>query len=119
FDETDVVCQGIEPQGRKRAEIAVDDVVRRRLQHDLKLVVVLQPEWIVAVSPVRGAPRGLYVSSAPGFRSDSPQQRRGVERAGPHLHVIGLQNDAALLRPIVLQGKNELLKRPRRNAGFG
>jgi hypothetical protein len=33
-----------------------------------------------------------------------------VKRAGAHFHVVGLQNDAALIRPIFLQRKNEILE---------
>jgi hypothetical protein len=33
-----------------------------------------------------------------------------VKRAGAHFHVVGLQNDASLVRPIFLQCKNEILK---------
>src|SRR5665213_2380586 len=33
-----------------------------------------------------------------------------MKSTGAHFHVIGLQNDAALLGPVFLQGKNEVLK---------
>jgi hypothetical protein len=33
-----------------------------------------------------------------------------MESPGTHFHVVGLQNDAALLRPVFLQCKNEILK---------
>jgi hypothetical protein len=33
-----------------------------------------------------------------------------MEGAGTHFHVVGLQDDAALLRPKPLQGKDEALE---------
>src|SRR4029077_4928598 len=38
--------------------------------------------------------------------------------AGPDFHVVGLENHASLLRPVVLQGKDELLEGGRRAADF-
>jgi hypothetical protein len=36
-----------------------------------------------------------------------------MEGAGAHLHVVGLQDDAAALGPEALQGKDEALERAR------
>jgi hypothetical protein len=33
-----------------------------------------------------------------------------MEGTGTHLHVVGLQNDAALFGPVVLQDKDQVLK---------
>src|SRR5512138_1121549 len=41
-----------------------------------------------------------------------------MKRTRPHLHVVRLQNDAPLSRPISLQGEYEILKRSRRLGGF-
>ena len=52
----------------------------------------------------------LHVGRAPGFRPDRAQEGRGVKRTRAHLHVVGLQDHAAALGPIALQGKNQVLK---------
>src|SRR5262249_57918942 len=42
LDETDVVDRGIDSDRDERLEIKVLDVVRRRLEDDLELIIVLQ-----------------------------------------------------------------------------
>ncbi len=96
LDEADVVFFCIDADGAQRVEIEVLDVVRRRLEHHLVLVVMLQAVGVVAVAPILGAARGLHVRRLPRFRADGAQERRGVERARAHLHVVRLQQHAAL-----------------------
>src|SRR5437868_15423453 len=43
------------------------------------------------------------------------QQRAGVKSTCPHLHIVWLQDDAALPRPIGVQGENERLESVRRS----
>jgi len=45
----------IEPEGAERIQVEVEDVERRRLHDDLKLVIMLQPVGVLAVTPVGGA----------------------------------------------------------------
>ena len=89
----------IEAERLERAEVEIEDVRRRRLQHDLVLVVVLQPVGILAVAAVLRAARRLHVRGAPRLRAERAQERRRVRRAGADLHVVGLQQRAALARP--------------------
>ncbi len=91
-------------------QIELLDVVGRRLQDDLELVVVLQPVGVLAVAAVLGAARGLDVGAAPGLGPERAQGGRGVERAGTHLHVVGLQDHAALVRPELLERQDETLE---------
>ena len=42
-----------------------------------------------------------------------------MQGAGADLDVIGLQNGAALLAPIVVQGQDQVLKRERFSSGHG
>ena len=87
--------------------------------HHLELVVVLQPERVVAVAAVGRAARGLHVGGAPGLRSDRAQEGRGMEGAGADLHVVGLQDHAAALRPVALQREDEVLESLRLGADLG
>src|SRR6185437_1638276 len=89
---------------------------RRRFDQHLELIVVLQPEGIVAIAAIRGPSRGLHKSGAPGLRADCPQKGRGMKSARADRHVVGLQDDATLLRPVTLQRENEVLKGSRRLA---
>ena len=102
LDEAQVVHQRVDAECHQRAEVAFDEVVRRRLHHDLELVVVLEPERVVAVSAVCRPPARLHIRGVPGFRAERAQERRGVESAGADFHVVGLQQHAALLRPVAL-----------------
>ena len=110
FDEADVVHERIDANGAQRTEVQLDHVGWRRFDHDLVLVVVLQAERVVAVAAVGRPARGLHVRGAPGFRPDGAQERRGVERARAHLHVVGLQDHATLLGPVPLQREQEVLE---------
>jgi len=89
---------GIDADRVERLEIEVLDVVRRRLQDHLELVVMLQPVGVLAVAAVLGPARGLHVSGVPGSGPECAQCGGGMEGAGADLHVIGLQDDAAIVR---------------------
>src|SRR6185437_16453158 len=112
----DVMDEGIEAERGEAAQIQVQDLERRRFDDHLVLVVVLQTEWIVTVATVGGAARGLQVGGAPRLRPDRAQKGRRVESPGSDFHVVGLQDEATLVRPVALQSENELLKSARRRA---
>jgi hypothetical protein len=52
----------------------------------------------------------LGIGGPPGLRAKGPEERGWVEGACPHLKIIGLMNDAALLGPVVMQRKEEILE---------
>ena len=110
LDEADVVQRRVDADRLQRPQVAFEDVGRRRLQDRLELIIVLQPHRIFAVAPVTRTARRLHIGRVPGLRPQRPQCRRGVEGTGAHLHVEGLENQAALGRPIILQGQNQFLK---------
>ena len=114
FDKTNVVDLRIDADRFQRIEIQILDVRRRRLQDHLKLVVVLQPVRIFAIAAILGTPRRLHISGIPRLRPERAQRGGRMERARSNLHIVGLQNDAAPVRPVLLQRKNEPLERPRR-----
>src|SRR5258708_27594493 len=79
---------------------------------------MLKPVGILAIAPIGRPPRGLDIGGAPRLRAQRAERRRRVKRAGPDLEVVGLQDGAALRRPIGLQLENEGLEaRPGRGAG--
>ena len=118
LDEAHVVHPRVEAQSAQASEVEIEEVGRRGFDHHLELVVVLQPERVVAVAAVGRAARGLHVGRAPGLGPDRAQEGRGVEGAGPDFHVIGLQDHAAALRPVALQREDQLLEGAGRRADF-
>src|SRR5213079_2867998 len=63
--ETDVVAGEIEAERAQRVEIQLLHIERRRLEDDLKLIVLAEPEGIVAVAAVGGTARRLNVADTP------------------------------------------------------
>src|SRR6202012_3946144 len=84
---------------------------------DLVLVVVLQAVRVLAVAAVLGAAAGLHVGGLPRLGAERAQEGGGVAGARADFHVVGLQQGAALLVPVVLQAKNDLLEG--QHGGFG
>ena len=117
LDEADVVGVHVDAEHPQANEILVLHVLGRGLQDHLELVVVLEPVGVLAVAPVAGPAGGLHVGRAPGLRAQAAERRRGMEGAGAHLHVVGLEDDAAPLGPIGLQAKDERLERPVASSG--
>jgi hypothetical protein len=86
------------------------NIVRCRLQHDLILIVVLQAIWILAVSSIRRPPTWLRIGCPPGLRTKGSEERGWMKGARPHLQIIGLMDDAALLGPVSMQREDEILE---------
>ncbi len=99
------------PIACERAEVKLLQVRRRRLEDHLKLVVVLQPVGVLAVAAVLRPARRLHIGGLPRLRPERAQGRRRVKGARAHLHVVGLQDHAALVGPEALQGEDEALER--------
>ena len=114
LDKADVVAGGIEPDGREASQIERLHVGGGWFDDDLILVIMLEPVGVVAIAPVGRPARGLDIGRSPGARPERAQRRRGVEGARAHLHVVGLQDGAALRRPIGLKPQDHLLKAARR-----
>ncbi|MPM26107.1 hypothetical protein SDC9_72608 [bioreactor metagenome] len=110
LDEADVVGGRFYAQGGEALEVEVDDVGRRRLDDDLVLVVVLQAVGVLAVPAVGGPPGRLHVAHPPRLGSEDPEARGGVHGACAHLYVIGLLDDASLLRPEPFEPKDDFLE---------
>ncbi len=110
LDEADVVQLGVEADLGERLQVELLDVVGRRLQDHLELVIVLQPVGVLAVAAVAWAARGLHIGGVPGLGAERAQRRGGVEGAGAHLHVVGLQDHAALVGPELLERQDEALE---------
>ena len=110
LDEAHVVYRRVNADGAHGLEIQFLKARRRGLHDDLKLVVALQAVGVVAVSAVGGAARRLHIGGIPRLRADGTQESGGMECPRAHFHIIGLQDDTALLRPEALQGENHILK---------
>lgn len=80
---------------------------------------MLQAVGIVAVAAILGTARGLHISGIPRLGAKCAQGGRRMEGARPHFHVVGLQQDATLTRPIGLQREDQVLKRRSRGDSGG
>ena len=114
LDEADVVQQRVDADRLQRAEIELLQVGRIGLQDHLVLVIMLQAIGVLAVAAILRTARGLHIGRLPAQRAQRPERRRGMKGAGTHLHVVGLQDDAAIGGPIVVQGQDQALERAAR-----
>ena len=110
LDEADVVHSGVDADRAQRIEVQLLQVVGRRLDRHLVLVIVLQAKRVVAVAAVGRPSRRLHIGRAPGLGTDGAQERRRMKGAGTHRHVVWLHDHAAVLRPVLLQLQNQVLK---------
>jgi hypothetical protein len=104
------VLFGINAKPGKAVEIQLLDVVRRRFEHDLILIVVLHAVWIFAVAAVRRSTTRLRVGRTPGLRTERSQKGGGMEGAGPHLQVIGLLDYASIVGPKPVECEDKFLE---------
>jgi hypothetical protein len=110
LDEADVVLLQVETQGFQGTEIQLQDVLRRRLQHHLELVIVLQAVRVLAVAAVLGPAAGLHVGGLPGLGAEGAQEGGGVAGAGADFEIVGLQQRATLLAPEFLEREDDVLE---------
>ena len=102
---------GIDADGFKRVEVEILNVGRRWLQDHLKLVVMLKTIGIFAIAPVLRPAGRLHIGRVPWPRPQRAQRRCRMKRAGAHFHVVGLQDDATMIRPVALQSQYQSLER--------
>ncbi len=110
LDKADVVPGGVDADRGEAREIKLLAVCRGRLQDHLKLVMQLQPVRVVAIAAICRPARGLDISGAPGLGAERLQRRRRMKRARADLDIVGLEDHAALPRPIALQLEDQRLK---------
>ena len=111
LDKADVVQMRIDADRGQRFQVEVLDVRRRRFEDHLKLVVVLQAIRVFAIAAVLRPPRRLHIGGVPRLGTERAQRGRGVKGAGADFHVIGLQDHAAVIRPITLERQDQSLER--------
>jgi hypothetical protein len=101
---------GVNPEACQTREIKILNIVRRRLQHDLILIIMLQAIRVFAIATIGRTSAWLRIAGSPRLRPQRPQEGRRMEGAGAHFNVIGLMDDAAFVGPKTMKGENELLK---------
>ncbi len=111
LDKADVMQRRVDADGLERLQIQILNVRRRRLQDHLELIVVLQAVRILAIAAILRAARRLHISRIPALRAERAKRRRRMERTRADFHVVGLQDDAAMVGPIALQRQDQALKR--------
>src|SRR3546814_13433839 len=81
-----------------------------RSQDYLILVIMLETVGVLAIATVGGAAARLDVGGLPGIGAERAQGGGGMEGAGAHLDVVGLQDEAAPIAPIIVEGQDQLLE---------
>ena len=74
------------------------------------MVVMLQAVGVLAIAPIGRAAARLNKGCVPWLRAERAQGRSGVKGPRPHAHIIGLQDDAAIGRPEIVQRQDHVLK---------
>ena len=110
FHEADVVHRSVDTQRAKAAQIQVNNVDGRGLEHNLILVMLMQAVGVFAVAGVLRTTGRLHVSGTPRFGTEGTQERGRVRGASPDFDVNRLQQGAALFVPILLQTQDHFLK---------
>ena len=117
FDKTHIIFFQVQTKCCERTEIEIENVRRRRFQHHLILIVMLQAIRVFAVAPILRAARRLHVRRAPGLGAERTQEGRRMRGSRADLHVVRLQQRATLLVPVTLEIENDFLKRGYRGVG--
>ena len=104
------MLQRIDAEAAQRIEVEFLDFHRRRLEDDLKLVVVLQAVRVLTVAAIGRPAGGLDVGHVPRFGAERAQEGRRMEGPGAFFHIVRLLDDTALVGPVVLQGQNQFLE---------
>src|SRR5215831_12703025 len=110
LDEPDVVPTQVDANRLERREVAVEDILGRRLQDYLVLEVVLEAVRVLAIAAVERPDHRFDVGRPPRLRAEAAQERRGVHRARRELGVVRLHDHAALGRPVPLERADHLLE---------
>ena len=103
--------RGSMPQASRLCEVDLLDLVGRRLEDHLELVVLEQAVRVLAEAAVVGPPRRLHVGHVPVPRSEHAQHRLPVRRAGADLEVERLLDQASVRGPEGRELEDQILKR--------
>src|SRR5690606_36663540 len=98
----------VDPDGAQRTQVLVDDVEGTRLEHHLKLVVVLPAVGVVAIAPVLGSTARLDPRGMERLRPQAAQKGRGIEGRGTLFGVVRLGDEAIAVAPVLLQREYEI-----------
>ena len=110
FDEANIMNGRIEADRTQGVQIHFLNIVRRWLDNNLILIIVLQAKRVIAISTISRSPARLYIGRAPGLRPHRAQESARVKGACAHRHIVRLHDDAAARGPEFLQMQNQVLK---------
>ena len=71
---------------------------------------MLQPVRVLAIAAICRSAAGLHIGRAPGLWTDRAQERGRMKGAGTDFQIERLDNDAAQISPVLLQGEDQALK---------
>ena len=111
LNKADVMQTKIDTDRLKRTKVKVLKIRRRRFNQHLILIVVLQTVRVFTIATIGRTAGRLNIGRSPRAITERTQCRRRVEGASTNLHVVGLQNCAALFSPVGLEPQDDLLER--------
>ena len=109
----DVVAGEVDADGLEGLEVELLHVLRRRLEDDLELSVLVEAVGILAITSVGGTARGLHVGDTVRLGSEDAEKSFRRHGSGADFDIERLLQDAALAGPEILQLEDEFLKRKR------
>src|SRR5436305_8847855 len=108
--EAEVVLGEVEPDRLQAADVEPLHVERRGLEDHLELVVLAEPERVVAIAAVGRPARRLHVGDAPRLGPPDAQEGVGMHGAGPPREAERVLQHAPLAGPEFRKLEDQLLK---------
>ena len=99
FDKADVVFARRDAEVIEALKIERQHVFRCGFQDYLILVIRPESEGVLGVSAIGWPAHGFYVGDLPRFWAEASQKSGGVKGACTDFNVVGLLDDAPVIRP--------------------
>src|SRR2546422_9735959 len=99
-----------DPHLGETAQIRVLDIVGRRLENNLVLVVLEETVRILSVPAIGRPPGWLHERDPPWLRTQRPQESCGIHPGRHPLSLLRLLADTTPFRPGPFQSRDDLLE---------
>ena len=93
----------VDANGFERVEVKLLRITRIGFQDDLKLGVLLETIWVLAITSIVRTDRGFDVGDVPRLWSEDTQEGGGVHCPRADLGIVGLRDGASVGCPELLE----------------
>jgi len=111
FHEADVVLFHFDADGAERLKVEILNIVGRRLQENLELIVMLKAVGVFAIAAVGRTTAWLNVGGFPRCGAKAAQSGCRMERTGSNLVIVRLHDHTAQICPVALKAQDHVLER--------